>query len=48
MTDMSHRTAHSFRKNADNEHRVYYVGMTRAKQQLHVVMPQTDQFYPLA
>jgi hypothetical protein len=48
MTDMSGRTATSYRLNADNEHRVFYVGVTRAEQSLHVVMPQSDQAYPLA
>jgi superfamily I DNA/RNA helicase len=48
LTDMSGRTAASYRLNADNEHRVFYVGITRAEQQLHIVMPQSDQAYPLA
>jgi superfamily I DNA/RNA helicase len=47
MTDMSGRTATSFRLNADNEHRVFYVGVTRALQSLHLVMPQSDQAYPM-
>jgi superfamily I DNA/RNA helicase len=48
MSDMSGRTATSYRLNADNEHRVFYVGITRAEHQLHIVMPQSDQAYPLA
>lgn len=48
MTDMSGRTATSYRMNADNEHRVFYVGVTRAMQSLHIVMPQSDRAYPLA
>lgn len=47
MTDLSHRTAKSFRTNADNEHRVFYVGMTRALQSLHIVLPQSDLFYSI-
>jgi superfamily I DNA/RNA helicase len=47
MTDMSHRTAASFRLNADSEHRVFYVGATRAQQSLHIVLPQTDVAYPI-
>jgi len=47
MTDMSHRTAASFRLNADNEHRVFYVGATRALQSLHLIMPQSDLSYNL-
>jgi superfamily I DNA/RNA helicase len=48
MTDMSGRTAKSYRMNADNEHRVFYVGATRAKESLHLVMPQSDQAYNIA
>lgn len=48
LTDLSGRTAASFRDAPDNEHRVFYVGITRAKQALHIVMPQSDQFYPMA
>lgn len=47
MTDMSGRTARSFRISPDNEHRVFYVGATRAKETLHLVMPQSDQAYAL-
>jgi len=47
MTDLSHRTAKSFRQNADNEHRVFYVGMTRALQTLQIVLPQSDLFYQI-
>jgi superfamily I DNA/RNA helicase len=47
MTDLSHRTAKSYRIAPDNEHRVFYVGATRALQSLHVVMPQSDLFYPM-
>lgn len=46
-TDLSHRTAHSFRLAPDHEHRVFYVGATRALQSLHLVAPQTDLFYPM-
>lgn len=48
LTDMSGRTAQSYRLNADNEHRVFYVGITRAEQSLHIVMPQSDRSYPLS
>lgn len=47
MTDISSRTARGFEKAPDHEHRVFYVGVTRAKQALHIVAPQTDSFYPL-
>jgi superfamily I DNA/RNA helicase len=48
LTDLSHRTARSFRKAPDNEHRVFYVGATRALQSLHVVLPQSDLYYSVA
>jgi DNA helicase-2/ATP-dependent DNA helicase PcrA len=48
LTDLSHRTARSFRKAPDNEHRVFYVGATRALQALHVVEPQSDLYYSVA
>lgn len=47
MTDMSDRTAKSFRLNEDAEHRVFYVGVTRALKSLHLVMPQSFLNYPL-
>lgn len=47
MSDLSNRTAKSYRLMPDNEHRVFYVGLTRALQSVHIVMPQTDLFYPL-
>ena len=47
LTDMSKRTAASYQLSADNEHRVFYVGITRAVQSLHLVMPHSDQAYPL-
>jgi hypothetical protein len=48
MCDMSSRTARSYRVNPDNEHRVFYVGATRAIKSLHLVMPQSDQSYQIA
>lgn len=47
MTDLSSRTAKSFRSFPDNEHRVFYVGLTRALQSVHILMPQTDMYYPM-
>jgi len=32
----------------DDETRTFYVGMTRAREALYVVEPQTEHFYPVA
>ncbi len=45
LTDMSHKTYDGYQKNPDDEARVFYVGATRAKQNLHVVLPQTQRFF---
>lgn len=45
MTDMTTRSYDSMQLNADNEHRVFYVGATRAKQNLFIVQPQTPRGY---
>jgi len=40
FTDMSRKARLAMHKNPDNESRVFYVGITRAKETLHVVQPQ--------
>lgn len=40
-TDISHRVAHGARIDPDAEHRVQYVGVTRAKKALHLILPTT-------
>ena len=45
--DMTRRTYDGFCSNPDDEARVFYVGMTRTKQALHIVFPQTSRFFPL-
>lgn len=47
LTDMAHPTWEGFAKNPDAEHRVWYVGVTRARKALWIVRPQTDKFYDL-
>lgn len=47
LTDVAYRTAQSFSHTPDHEHRVFYVGATRAKNALHVVYPQTPLYYPM-
>lgn len=47
LTDISPRTRRAFDLSPDPEHRVFYVGVTRARQTLHLVNPQTDISYPM-
>jgi DNA helicase-2/ATP-dependent DNA helicase PcrA len=47
MTDMSVRTYDAYQKDPDNEHRVFYVGMTRAIQNLYILDPMTDRHYDI-
>ncbi len=45
LTDMAHRTHLDMYRDPDSEHRVFYVGATRAKEELVVVRPQSSKFY---
>lgn len=45
--DMAARTYREYRANPDDEARVWYVGITRAKQALYLVYPKTSNHYPL-
>ncbi len=47
LPDMSVATYDGWMKNPDNEHRVFYVGVTRARKALYILPPSTDKFYPL-
>jgi len=47
LTDMSRQARLSMYKNPDNECRVFYVGITRAKKTLHVVQPQSYGGFPI-
>lgn len=47
LPDLSHLTRIGFNKEPDNEHRVFYVGATRAKSNLYIHQPITDYAYPL-
>jgi superfamily I DNA/RNA helicase len=44
-SDMSPKTYNNYIKNEDDEHRVFYVGATRAKENLHIIYPQTTLGY---
>jgi superfamily I DNA/RNA helicase len=47
LPDMTTLTHNNFMKDPDSEHRVFYVGATRAKQQLFLHKPMTDYHYDL-
>ena len=47
LTDVTWKTYESTNLNPDSEHRVWYVGATRARKNLHVIMPQTKLFYQI-
>lgn len=47
ITDMAARTFKEYELNEDDEHRVWYVGITRAKENLYVIHPSTGNAYDL-
>ena len=47
LTDISSRGFKSYQQNPDDESRVFYVGLTRAKENLFLIEPQTQKYYPL-
>jgi len=47
LTDMSPKTYNSFQENQDDEARVFYVAATRAKKNLHIIMPRTQRYFDL-
>ncbi len=47
FTDMAQRTWQEFQINEDDEHRVWYVAVTRARKSLHIISPSTDRFYQI-
>tara|TARA_S200002703_G_scaffold150421_1_gene148753 strand:- start:413 stop:1915 length:1503 start_codon:yes stop_codon:yes gene_type:complete len=47
LTDIPHRTWKSFEKSPDDDTRVFYVGLTRAKKNLHIVQPMSNKYFPI-
>ncbi len=47
LTDMSPKTYNSYQDNQDDEARVFYVAATRAKNNLHIIMPRTQRYFDL-
>ena len=42
LTDLSRKSQEAMEKDSDDECRVFYVGATRASEQLHIIQPQRD------
>ena len=47
LPDITETTYKGMLKDADNEHRVFYVAATRAKQNLYIHTPVTNRFYQM-
>ena len=48
LTDLTQNTMGNLDRNADDENRLYYVGATRAKEELHIIEPKSnDMAYPI-
>ncbi|QGH72169.1 MAG: rep helicase/DNA complex [Caudovirales sp. ctOwN3] len=45
MVDMAGKSYREYKLRPDDETRVFYVGITRAKKHLHIVLPQTNQYF---
>lgn len=45
VPDMAQKTFSGYQRDADDEHRVMYVGVTRCRQELHMLAPATSKFY---
>jgi superfamily I DNA/RNA helicase len=43
LSDLSTRFAKEYERNSDDINRLLYVGITRAKQELHIVLPKNQQ-----
>jgi hypothetical protein len=43
LTDLSTKFAKEYDRNADDIHRLFYVGLTRARESLHIVLPKNEQ-----
>ncbi len=42
LTDLTHNTNKAYEKNPDDENRLFYVGATRTKENLHIIQPKDD------
>jgi len=42
LTDLTKTTLNTYKKNPDDENRLFYVGATRTKENLHIIAPKYD------
>lgn len=47
LTDMTHKVYNSYQRDPDDETRVFYVGMTRAKKRLYLIEPTSRKYFDL-
>ena len=47
LTDITNRVYKNYQKNPDDENRVFYVGMTRAKENLFLIEPKTTRCFQI-
>jgi len=47
IPDLSPAAYKSYNNNPDTEHRVFYVGVTRTKKNLHLLQPETNRYYQI-
>jgi hypothetical protein len=45
--DMAQRTYNEYQTNPDDEHRVFYVAVTRTRKRLFILPPETNYFYEI-
>ena len=48
QANMNLKTYYAYKADSDDEQRVFYVGATRAKEELHILLPQTNMYFKLA
>ena len=47
LTDVSWRCKNAAKTLPDSEHRAFFVGVTRARNELHIITPQTPVYYEM-
>jgi DNA helicase-2/ATP-dependent DNA helicase PcrA len=47
LTDLSNAAYYKYLDNPDDEHRLFYVGVTRAKKELNIIYAKTERGYDI-